>query len=436
MKRLLIAALCFSPIAAHAEFSFQPSASNLTHGVNNASQSAFSSASNPAAAASALQNSEDTRFRLGLISLGVGYEVGDVDNFVDDLDRLMEKTDALTVDEVLAITDGDPNTYSLLDEFNDTVLPSAAEHGYLTTSVTVQLLSPLVIASNSLGGAITLDISAGANIRVGVIDDEISLDNTIPTSPTLTANKTSLFIQGGTISEVGLGYSRNVFNNNSGSLYVGGKVKYLNVELGRTTVFLDEEDDTSDVGADFDQNSIESTDVTLDLGILWVSQHYQAGVTILNATSPSFEYPDNTTLSLSCADITGAERQARCNNALTAEDFEMSAQARIEGSWHSASRSWIITGAYDTSETDTPSGDKVQWAVVSAAFSPESWWIPGIRVGQRTNLTGSELNYVTAGLTLFKGFTLDAAMATEKTIIDGDEVPRAAAVNVAFEMRF
>ena len=436
MKRLLIAALCATPMVASAESAFHPLGPNLTYGVNNVGQSAITSVNNPATAASALRSDEDSRFRMGLISIGAGYEVGDVANFVDDLDRLIDKTDNLTLAEAQAIQDGDPG--NLLDEFN-TVLPAAGEDGYFTITMAGQVLTPLIVASDSLGGAISLDLNIAGNIKAGVLDDAVEVfdpDGAVPNyngNETLTANNASLFIQGGAVSELALGYGRNLMDSGSGSLYAGAKLKLLNVELGRTTALLDNTQDVETAMDDFDENSVKESATTLDLGLLWVSDNYQLGMTVLNVTSPSFEYP---TVALDCTTFANAATQARCNNAIADNEYEMSAQARIEGAWHTSSRNWLITAAYDVNETETPAGDEVQWGVVGIAYAPESWWIPNVRVGHRANMTGSELSYWTAGLTLFKVMSLDLAYTTDTTEIDGDEAPRAMAANLAFEMRF
>lgn len=437
MNRLLIAALCAAPMVVSAESAFHPIGQNLVYGVNNTGQSAITSVSNPATAASALQSEEDSRFRMGLMSVGVGYEVGDAENFADDLDRLIDKTKlgTLTATEVNDIIAGSPG--NLLDEFN-TILPKASEDGYATFTMAGQVLTPLIVASERLGGAVSLDLNVAGNVKLGVLDDTVVLVN--PNSSVsfdgdeeLSAGNTSLFVQGGSVAELALGYGRSVMKSDSGSLYAGAKLKLLNVELGRTTALLDDSTDVDTAMEEFDENSVEDSTTTVDLGLLWMSDNYQVGVSLLNTTSPSFEYPQ---ISFNCASLVSAAAQARCSAAIADNEYEMSAQARIEGGWHSESRNWLVTFAYDANETETPAGDEVQWGVVGLAYAPESWWVPGLRVGHRANMAGSELGFWTAGLTLFKVMSLDLAYATESTVVDGDEVPRAASANLTFDLRF
>lgn len=435
MKRTLLAGLVLAALGstAHAAQTFHPSGSNLTYGVNSVSQSVITSTNNPAAGAIALKD-DDTRFRMGLITVGAGYEVGDVGDFVDTLDRLIDKVDNLTIGD-------DP--VALAAEFN-AILPDASENGYMTTAVAGHLpLMPLLIASDWFGGAISLDISAGAQVKAGVLDDTITVTDPDASLPTLTGDEaldsgeTSLFVNGGVISELSVGYSTNLMQTESGGLFLGAKLKYLNAELGRDNVKLDGAVDVDTALQDFDQNTVTSSAVTADLGVIWATDHYQLGATLLNVTSPSFKYPGALTFTSApnCASRISAAI-ARCTAALEDAEYKLDAQLRLEAALYSASRSWLITGAYDTAETETPAGDKQQWAVIALGFAPESWIIPGLRVGYRQNMAGSELSYATFGLTLFKGLNLDLAYGLDSTKIDGEDMPRAVAANVAFEVRF
>ena len=58
--------------------------------------------------------------------------------------------------------------------------------------------------------------------------------------------------------------------------------------------------------------------------------------------------------------------------------------------------------------------------------------LPGWRLGYRQNLAGSEIGYITGGVTLFRVLTLDAAMSTETV----DSVPRAFMFNAGVGVRF
>ncbi|KPJ91643.1 MAG: hypothetical protein AMJ55_11335, partial [Gammaproteobacteria bacterium SG8_15] len=80
---------------------------------------------------------------------------------------------------------------------------------------------------------------------------------------------------------------------------------------------------------------------------------------------------------------------------------------------------WVFGAAYDVNEVKGPTGDEYQWATASAAFITKSWIVPGIRLGYRVNQAGSELSYLTGGITLFKYLNIDGAYGLEEVVIDG-----------------
>ncbi len=82
-------------------------------------------------------------------------------------------------------------------------------------------------------------------------------------------------------------------------------------------------------------------------------------------------------------------------------------------------------------------GRDFQWATLSGAYATNSWWIPGARVGYRTNLAGSKLSYITGGLTLFKALTLDIAYGLDSTRDNnGKSIPRSAMINLGIQTTF
>lgn len=94
MKRFAtLATLCVASLGVQAAPNFYPAGSNLTYGVNNTARSVISATTNPAASSMAFKEGE-SRFRFGIISsIGLGYEIGKVDNFAKELDTLINQTD-------------------------------------------------------------------------------------------------------------------------------------------------------------------------------------------------------------------------------------------------------------------------------------------------------------------------------------------------------
>ena len=79
---------------------------------------------------------------------------------------------------------------------------------------------------------------------------------------------------------------------------------------------------------------------------------------------------------------------------------------------------------------------RMMGVTASAGFAPDIWWLPGVRVGYRKNLVGTEVSYVSAGATLFKYFNLDVASSLDTVEIDGRTLPRGLMVNLGFELRW
>jgi hypothetical protein len=81
-------------------------------------------------------------------------------------------------------------------------------------------------------------------------------------------------------------------------------------------------------------------------------------------------------------------------------------------------------------------GDDYQLISIGAGYASDNWWLPGARLGIRKNLRGTELTYVTAGVTVFNIVNLDLATTTETINIDGDTVPQGLIGNIGVQLLF
>lgn len=426
MKRAIaIAVLSAISAGVQAAPGFYPAGSNLTYGVNNTARSVVSATTNPAAGSMAFKQGE-SRFRFGIVSsVGVGFEMGKVDNFADELDTLISKT-----------TDG-TGTLSDVDKFN-ALLPVLARDGYVNFTAGGQApLMPMLIASEALGGALTLDINATVQGRLNFLHDTA---NPIALDPSLNLNtqNNSFLVTGATILETGLGYSRPLLIKEGGSLYGGVKAKLYRVSYGRSLVAISsmQNQQTGDVIADeFDKNTRESSAIGLDLGMVWAKDNWNVGATAMNVNAPAFK---GKPLDQGCGD-------ANCNAAAFftttgalpgTVTYTMDPQLRVEGGVHSASRRWVATAAYDANAVKDALGSEYQWAVASLGYDARNFYLPGLRVGYRGNLAGSKMSYATMGLTLLSVLNLDLAYGLESVVVDGQKQPRAAMANLGLEMRF
>ncbi len=432
MKKLSFAMALIIPFTAQAQPVFHPSGSNLTNGMSSSSPSVISITSNPAAAAATLTREENsTTTAIGVISsIGISTEFGQVDNFsrqTDDLDIQLDRTDITTqADADLIIAD--------FDDF----LQLAEQEGYLIINAAAHIPTmPLMINSETLGGAITLDVNVAVQAYLGVLAAPITYNALTQEITTDSA----FYVKGAAILEASVGYSRRVWNNQHGNLFAGVTGKYYQVGLSKKVIPLidDTNNDVGDTLSDeFEKNQNTSTGVGVDLGILWVADNYSFGATLANANSPSFDYGE---IGNNCNLLAGSA-QSNCLAAAThsskidlTETYTMDAQLRLEGALHSQNKHWQLSASYDGNAVYGPVGNEIQWMTVAVGYAPDNW-IPGVRMGYRKNMAGSELSMATFGLTLIKGLNLDIAYGLEEVEEDGEKYPRTVAVNLGLEMRF
>ena len=218
-----------------------------------------------------------------------------------------------------------------------------------------------------------------------------------------------------------------------GKLYGGIRGKYYKVTLLQDTERLvSTNTDSENYFDDLDLDDGEtSTGVGVDVGMLWVSDHLRLGATLANINEPEFEY--------NAFDLTGftdATVIATLTGLANAK-YTMERQVTVEAALTSQNKNWVVAGSLDLNEVVDPVGDEYQWLAVSAAYATDSWWLPGIRAGYRVNQAGSELKYLTGGVTLFKSLNLDLAYSPDKVEDDnGDEISRSIIFNLGLELTF
>jgi len=420
-------------------------------------QTILSATVNPAAGEFVVEKS----YRWGYLStFGFGLEVGEVDNLEDDLDaltteldRLEEKADAffeiVTLSEVEAVR----------DQFND-FLVELGQNGALQFSAQGRApLFPIAIRSDLIGGVLTLDAHAAAGLGVRFIDSPLEIVSPTFSDPSFRlTTDTVIDLSAAVIAGFSLGYSHDLTNspflgdnalssmNSSDRLLVGAELNIYQVSMASQLVAIDQKDSNEELGDvisdEFDNNQVDSTDFGLDLGVLWVSDNFQLGATWKNINEPTFE---SSKLGVNCFTLSSVSARRNCGVAATlgasgrvdlTPEYVMESQISLEGAITTANKHWSFAGAFDVNEVAGPLKDDYQWAMASASYFSDSLWVPMARVGFRTNLTGSELSYVSAGITAFGGIHLDASVALDNTTIDGEDLPRAVSVNMGIERRF
>ncbi len=112
----------------------------------------------------------------------------------------------------------------------------------------------------------------------------------------------------------------------------------------------------------------------------------------------------------------------------------MDRQFKLEASLFTDDRRWSAHLGYDADSATDPLGDQYQWLTVSGGFTTDSWWIPGGRLGFRQNLTGTEMKYLSLGVTAFKIVNFDIASALDTVKIDGKKLPQGLMLSLGFQI--
>lgn len=428
-KSLTLTAMCLLSGAAMAAMPvYLPVGSSYTLSGAVNPRALSTSLSNPAAPYVMASTSAGKSWRAGFLGpIGLSYEVGKVSHFtdrVDDLENILDRTNYSSVAEAnAAIADA------------NSIISDIADSAYVKVSGSTQVPFMPFIYKTRTRGAFILDASGSFVGKANILSDDITV------SGSELSSNISLYVKAATDIRVGLGYSQLMLRTPVGELVGGVKANFHRISLGRSlAVLTDENDDASDVFMDsLTDGKTASSGVGIDLGAIWVSNHYQLGATLANINQPTFDFGDLG----DCSGLSGSSLSS-CNaaNALAgdgklslSDTYKMEAQGTIDGAITSRNRQWILSASYDVNGVKDPVGDDYQWGVVSLAYFSDSVFAPGLRVGYRENFAGTQLSYVTAGLTLFRRLNVDVAYGLQK-IEGGSVLPRSMALSIGYDMAF
>lgn len=460
MKRLL-SAVCATLLSSQAIATpvYHPYGPNLTYGAVSNGQTIMSDITNPASGAATMdKNGGGLRFGV-LSNVGIGFELGAVDDMYDELDLVIDdlSNNFANVDNTNAaeVEQSVINANDLLSRVQD--------DGYAKAFLSFNVpLMPIVINTNTLGGSLVFDVNFSGVAKMSAFSDPINFtgvdvtnaqnfitanlgggpvqgtfgDLTIDINGTNVTydvdNDSSLVARVAGIGEAALGYSTEVMPLMGGKLFAGVRGKYYRVTLLQDAERVSASNTNSeDYFDDLDYDDGEtSTGFGVDFGVLWVSDHLRAGATITNINEPEFEYNDFNVTGYSDPTVLAIL------NELSDEPYIMERQITVEAALTSQSKNWVIAGSLDLNEVMGPTGDEYQWLAVSASYATDNWLIPGFRAGYRVNQAGSELKYLTGGVT-WANLNLDVAYSPDKVEDDsGDEISRSIMVNLGLELTF
>ncbi len=411
----------------------------MTLGKTSNPSTILSLTGNPANGESLLSKGES--HRMGFFSsIGLDYEVGNVDNFIDDVDDL---TDALDKDDLTL-----SEALDIKDRF-DAILPVMGEDAQFTLGLGVHVpLMPFAIRSDLLGGVLSFDVQGAGLFDISFLD--APLDIQLVGGDIELTTSSALYVKGGSILTGAVGYSREVWKptlfDMKSTLYAGIQTNVYKVSLNKQVLALEnilEDDDVSDAVRDeFDENTVDTTQVGIDLGLLWTLENGQIGVTFANINEPEFDYGD---IGVNCGSITDPTRQSNCivaeqvfaDEIALSETAVMNMQTTIEGAFYTKDKMLLLSGAADLNSSYDLVGRESQYVSASASFFPNSYIIPSVRLGVNQNLVGSELTTFGLGFTFLGILNLDVSASLLDTVeVDGSSQFRSAGINIGIEEKF
>jgi hypothetical protein len=369
---------------------------------------------NPAAPFLMVNQEDNDSFRFGILGpLSVGVEMGDV----SDLDDQVEEIEDL-IDNANAT-----NATANRDRAND-ILNEIGDSAYLKISASMQVPFMPLIYKTKNNGAFMLDASLSGVAKGSLLASEVVENGTNDGLET----DSSFYAQTATDLQIGLGYSQSMWQNDHGMLIGGVKANLHDISMGRALVKLDDESvEASDAISDaISDDAVSSTGVGIDLGALWISNNYHVGLTVANINEPEFDG----------ASIISNAASNKYNISAT-DKYVMEMQTTIDAAVSTKGKQVTLGLSYDTNEVKDAVGDEYQWAAASLSYYGDSHFLPGIRVGYRQNMVGTELSYASLGLTFLKRLNIDLAVALDTvTDEDGDELPRGGYFSIGYDTAF
>jgi hypothetical protein len=462
---------------------YQPAGANLTYGDVTHGQRVQSASGNPAAAAADLARSSKKRTRGTVLSLAAGLEYGNVQNLFDFYNKV-----------TLAYQPSDPGTGggpgqdpgdkpgggidlgdiwdSLDPDFQDTINEVARE--VVTQTALLALIkeeaygkawiaadAPFVLGAEHFGGTWTFGVNwSGTTKAFGLVQAidfdadaarqaledwfnllpinrpiqfELSEDVLLAINPVTDAvrfaieNDSSIVSKSSQTTELNIGYSRSVWSNDKGSLFLGAEARLFLMRLSRLSVRFGDITDSKELFEAIRHSNFSNDNrLGFDIGALWVSENYQFGAQLTNVNEPKFTFPD--------VDLTPYRDDRIIDLLQRDQSYTMDRQLKLEASLFTSDRSWSTHLGLDADSATDPMGDDFQWLTWSAGFMTESWWIPGVRIGYRQNLTGTEMKYASIGVTAFKIVNIDIASALDTVKIDDTTLPQGLMFSLGFQL--
>jgi len=472
-----------------AEPIYHPSGPKLTFGGMTHRQLTVSDMGNPAHPASIPYPEGDSGIYGGGLSIGLGIEYDGNDNLFKLLDQA-GSDDGLADGDPSTPDDGQDSSTNLKDLIasiiaqQDPTDEQIAELQALVDEITVKAIAlgvfvatsvtglnakafvspdvPILISNDSIGAwtfgantsvttnlrGINDPITFNSDVALQALQDIYNLDSTsgvttyelsggasVTIDPEtgdatfLFENNSGTITRAAHITEISLGYSRKVWQQEDNKIYVGVKPKIFDVGLSNNFVFISNIENAKSIFDALDKSSFNYTqDFGVDLGAIWTNKQYQLGATLTNINEPDFQFPE--------IDLSGISDPDIKNAILESQTYVMERQLKLDAGFITPGGAWGLNFGLDVNPVPDPMLDDYQWVSVGAGFASDSWWLPGARLGVRKNMVGTELTYVTAGITVFNIVNLDLATTTDTIVVNDNTVPRGLIVNIGAQVLF
>jgi len=411
MKKIVILSCLLSPLSFASQTLFNPIVS---------STSTSSSVSNPAS--DYLTSNQDITGLVLIEPLAIGYELGDVNSFIDQIDDLQD-----------ILENGVSSTAeaNAAEEKFDTFLKNAGEDGFVKVSGSGSLVVFPSLYTNQREGVFTFDFNYGGMTKLGLLDDP---DGVEVTGTNLTTDS-GIYEQYVTIKNFALGYRETLWTNGYSELLIGSRINLNEMRFLRRFSTIEYQ------GEDEIEGEATSTNIGIDVGVLWAINSFSLGVTVNNINEPKYDLGDLTCDASSASGFFDENCDAFTNLSATGDvDFTgryvAERQAKVDFFLSSPGNALNIQGSYDINGITDATGDEYQWAEIALSYLSDSFFVPGLRVGYKKNLIGSELSYINAGYTFFKYLNFDSGMSLDTVSYDGANYPRSLYANLGLALAF
>jgi hypothetical protein len=445
----------------------------------------FSGLVNPASV-SARQDLKPDYFAIAP-SVGFAIEYGNVDDIFESFDQLATKIGGNGSDSSGGSGGGEGSTEAVTEELlsdNIDFSKAAAENPELAASIKgvaaemaltgslitlmaeevyakadAQVDIPIILGTDLAGGSWALAINSSMTSKIfgladvpafdaalaeqnlisyldtGATDGSgnidltggllLNFDPTVAVSSQL-GNDSILVTKVARVDEFALNYGRQVWQTGTGQLHIGTKVKYLRVGVSQVGIRIGDVTDSEKIFNDLKNAEFEyENGMAIDAGAVWQDSNYNLGLTLINANKPEFSFSK-----IELEDFDNPEILSELNKHDT---YVMGSQVKLSAGLFTLDKQWSMNMGLDANGVEDIMRDASQWASISGAYNSD---VPSARLGYRQNLVGTELSYVSAGLTLFNFLNLDVASSLETVEINGTTLPRSFAVSMGIAQSF